>query len=136
MLSFNVDVLRLTLHLLGVSVWVGGQLVLAGVVPGLRELNADAPRFVARKFNRVAWVAFCVTVITGVWNLLAIDIGDTSSAYQVTLAVKLALVAVSGLAAEAHSLASSKLVLALGGALGLLAGLGALVVGVLLRAGT
>jgi putative copper export protein len=124
--------LRLFLHVLSASVWVGGQLTLAGLMPGLRALNADLPRTVAQRFSKIAWPAFAVAVATGIWNVAAIKIGDTSTSYQVTLGVKLLVVAVSGMAAAAHSLSRRKVVLAVGGALTGLTGLAALFLGVLL----
>ena len=36
MLSPTVDTVRLFLHVLAASVWVGGQIVLAGLVLGVR----------------------------------------------------------------------------------------------------
>jgi putative copper export protein len=131
-ISPTLATVRLFLHVLSASVWVGGQLTLAGLMPGLRALNADLPRTVAQRFSKIAWPAFAVAVATGVWNVAAIKIGDTSTSYQVTLGIKLLVVAVSGIAAAAHSLSRSKLVLAIGGALTGLTGLGALFLGVLL----
>jgi putative copper export protein len=122
---------RLFLHVLAATVWVGGQLTLAGLVPGLRRLSPDAPRTVARRFNVIAWVAFAVLVATGVWNILAID-PDWSSSYGTTLIVKLGVVAASGLAAALHARAKSTPGLAVFGALSGLAALGALFLGVLL----
>jgi putative copper export protein len=131
-LSPNLSTIRLFLHVLAASVWVGGQLTLAGLVPGLRALNPELPRTVARRFQKIAWPAFAVAVVTGLWNIAAIKIGDTTTAYQVTLAIKLVVVALSGIAAAAHSVAKTKLVLALGGAIGGLTALAALFLGVLL----
>jgi putative copper export protein len=128
--------LRLFLHVLAATIWVGGQIVLAGLVPGLRGLADDAPRRVARRFNLIAWPAFAVLVVTGVWNLLEVDIGEQTTAYQVTLFVKLVAVAVSGLAAWAHSVARTKVVLAVGGALTALGAVGALFLGILLQSGS
>jgi putative copper export protein len=131
-LPVSTDTIRLFLHVLAATIWVGGQLTLAGLVPGLRALNAGAPRAVARRFNRIAWPAFAVLVATGVWNVLAEHVGDKSTAYQVTLFLKLVVVAVSGVSAAMHMTAKSKWQLALFGALGALAAVGALFVGVLL----
>jgi putative copper export protein len=122
---------RLFLHVLGATVWVGGQLTLAGLVPGLRRVSPDAPRTVARRFNVIAWVAFAVLIATGIWNILAIR-PDWSSAYGTTLIVKLVVVAASGLAAVLHARARSAAPLAVFGALSALAALGALFLGVLL----
>jgi putative copper export protein len=134
-LSIDSSVIRVFLHVLAATVWVGGQLTLAGLVPGLRALSPDAPRTVARRFNRLAWPAFGVLVVTGIWNIAEIDVGDTSTEYQVTLFVKLAVVAVSGVSAFLHSTARSKPMLAAMGALTGLSALAALFLGVLLVRG-
>ena len=132
MLSPSVETLRLSLHVLAATVWVGGQLTLAGLVPGLRSIDPDLPRRMARRFNRIAWPAFGALVVTGICNLLAEKVSDKSTAYQVTLFVKLLVVALSGVAAWAHSTTRNKAVLAIGGALGALSALAALFLGVLL----
>jgi putative copper export protein len=69
----TVSDLRIFLHLLAASVWVGGQLVLAGLVPVLRRGGPDVARAAARRFAALAWVAFGVLVATGVWNVVALD---------------------------------------------------------------
>jgi putative copper export protein len=137
MLSPNWDMFRLFLHVLAASVWVGGQVTLAGVVPVLRRRQLDmAVRLAARGFARVAWPAFGVLVLTGMWNLVEVDITDTTSAYQQTLLLKILLAAASGAAAAVHAVGRSKLALAIGGAVGLLAALGAMFCGYLLTAGS
>ena len=135
MLSVDASVIRVFLHVLAATVWVGGQLTLAGLVPGLRALSPDAPRTVARRFNRLAWPAFGVLVLTGIWNIAEVDVGDTSTEYQVTLFVKLAVVAVSGVSAFLHTTARSRAMLAAMGALTGLSALVALFLGVLLVRG-
>jgi putative copper export protein len=131
-LPVSWDTIRLFLHVLAATVWVGGQITLAGLVPTLRALDPSAPRLAARRFNVIAWSAFVVLVVTGIWNVLAVDVGNTTTAYQVTLAVKLLVVVASGVGAAAHSVSRSKLGLAAWGAIGLLAALGAAFLGVLL----
>ena len=131
MLPVGWTTIRLFLHVLAATVWVGGQLTLAGLVPGLRSLSSDAPRIVARRFNAMAWAAFAVLVATGIWNILAIR-PDWSSSYGTTLIVKLVVVAVSGIAAALHARARSSAGLAAFGALSGLSALGALFLGVLL----
>ena len=132
MRPLSIDAVRIALHLLGVTVWVGGQIVLAGLVPTLRSLGPDAPRTVARRFNLIAWPAFGVAVATGIWNLTEVRLGDTSTEYQVTLFVKLLLVAASGIGAFLHTRATSKAGLAIGGAFAGAGAVGALVLGVML----
>jgi putative copper export protein len=136
MLSPTWSTVRLFLHVLAAAVWVGGQIVLGGLVPAVRRIAPDAPRTVARAFNRIAWPAFAVVVATGIWNLFAIHVGDTSTAYQVTLAVKILVVAVSGVGAGLHAAARSKAALAAWGAISGLAALGALFLGILLVSGS
>ena len=133
MLSPSLATVRLFLHVVAACIWVGGQLVLGALVGGLRPHGPEVVRAAARRFNRIAWPAFAVAVLSGIWTLTAVDVGNTSTAYQTTLGLKLALVTLSGLAAAAHVLAQSKLALALGGAMALLTGLGAVFLGVLLR---
>ncbi|MEM9464754.1 MAG: CopD family protein [Actinomycetota bacterium] len=131
MLPFTVDTVRISLHVLAVCVWVGGQLVVAALVPVLRELGADAPRAAARRFGQVAWPFFGLAVVTGIWNILSLPSG-LSFEYQVTLGVKLLLVVTSGVAAFVHQQTSSPALRGATGGLGLVAALGALVMGVML----
>jgi putative copper export protein len=65
MLSVNWDTIRLFLHVLAATVWVGGQITLAALVPVLRRAGADIPRTAGRRFSQIAWPAFEVLVITG-----------------------------------------------------------------------
>ena len=60
MLAVSWDTVRLFVHVLAATVWVGGQLTLAALVPVLRRLGAEIPRAAARRFNQVAWLAFAV----------------------------------------------------------------------------
>ena len=135
MLSVNATVVRVFLHVLAATVWVGGQLTLAGLVPALRSIAPDAPRAAARRFNRIAWPAYGVLVVTGIWNLFERDFEDRSTQWQVTLLVKLLIVALSGISALVHSATSSRTVLAVGGALAGLSSLAALFLGVQLTFG-
>lgn len=115
MLPIKVDAIRLFLHIFAATIWVGGQLTLGALVPVLRRAGADVPRLAARAFGRIAWAAFAVLIVTGIWNIAAAD--DTNaSGYQATLGIKLGFVALSGLAAWWHGRAKSRIALALGGA--------------------
>ena len=109
----------------------GGQLTRAGLVPWLRRLGAEIPRAAARRFNQVAWPAFAVLILTGVWNVIAVRSQITGS-YQTTLVVKLAAVAVSGITAVLHARARSAAGLAVFGALTGISALAALFLGILL----
>jgi putative copper export protein len=131
-LDVDLDTIRLFLHVFAVSVWVGGQVVLAALVPVLRGIGPDAPRQAANRFGMVAWPFFALAVLTGIWNLFEIDVGDRSTAYQVTLGVKLLAVAVAGGAAGVHSITGSPAIRGITGALGLIGSLAALFFGVML----
>lgn len=130
--DFDLDTLRISLHLLAACVWVGGQVVLGALVPVLRNISPEAPRLAANRFGRVAWPFFALVVLTGIWNLAEIEVGDRSTAYHVTLAVKLLVVAATGSAAAVHSLTGSPAIRGITGAVGLLGSIAALVFGVML----
>jgi putative copper export protein len=131
MLAVSWDTVRLFLHVLAATVWVGGQLTLAALVPVLRRLGADIPRAAARRFNQVAWPAFAVLIVTGIWNMIAVRSQITGS-YETTLVVKLIIVAVSGITAALHARARSSAALAVFGALTGISALAALFLGILL----
>jgi putative copper export protein len=136
MLSPNANTIRLFLHVLSASVWVGGQIVLAGIVPSLRRTHPDATKIVARAFARVAWPALAIAILTGFWNLTEINVSDTTTEYQITLFLKIALAVTSGVAAAVHQVGRSKAALAIGGALGLLTALAAMFLGFMLTTGS
>lgn len=131
MLSVGWDTVRLFLHVLAATVWVGGQLTLAALVPTLRKLGGELPKAAAQAFNRVAWPAFAVLIATGVWNVVA-ERDKVTGDYRTTLIVKLVVVAASGATAALHATARSKTGLAVFGALTGLSALGALFLGMVL----
>jgi putative copper export protein len=129
-LTVNVDTVRLFLHVLAATVWVGGQLTLAALVPALRRMGPDVPRAAARRFNLVAWPAYGVLVATGIWNVLAVS--HMSASYRTTLIAKVAVVAASGITAILHARSKRPAGLAIWGALTGLTALAALFLGVVL----
>lgn len=135
MIPVTIDTIRLTLHVLAACVWVGGQVVLAGLVPTVRRLGEDAPKQVARAFGRIAWPAYAVLVATGIWNLLEVRVGDRDTAYHATLGVKLLVVAASGVSAGIHATTRVRRTLAITGAVAGLTALAAVLLGVQLARG-
>jgi putative copper export protein len=131
MLAVSWDAVRLFLHVLAAAIWVGGQVTLAALVPVLRRLGTEVPRAAARRFNQVAWPAFAVLVVTGVWNIIAVR-SQISGSYETTLIVKLIVVAISGITAALHARAQSPAARAVFGALTGISALAALFLGVLL----
>ncbi len=132
MLASGLDALRLTLHVLSASIWVGGQIVLAGLVGPSRALGAEAPRALARAFARLAWPAYAVLVVTGFWNFSTFHWAAQSSAWKTVLIVKIVVVAAAGVGALLHGRATSRRAIAVWGSVGGLASVAALVLGVLL----
>jgi putative copper export protein len=126
----DLETLRLFLHVLAATVWVGGQITLAALVPALRAAGTDVPKAAANAFNRIAWPAFGVLVLTGIWNVLAE--GDKGPAYEHTLMVKYTLVVASGVTAYLHARAGSRTAMAVFGALTGLTAIATLFVGIML----
>jgi putative copper export protein len=124
------ETLRLFLHVLAATVWVGGQITLAALIPALRAAGSDVTKAAAGAFNRVAWPAFGILVLTGIWNVVAE--GDRGPAYQHTLMVKYTLVAGSGITAYAHTRVASRKAMAVLGALTGLTAVATLLVGIML----
>src|SRR5215469_303935 len=131
MLAVSWDTIRLFLHVLAATVWVGGQLTLAALVPALRRFGAEIPRAAARRFNQVAWPTFAVLIATGIWNVIAVR-SQISGSYQATLIVKLIVVAISGVTAALHSRARSTAGQAVFGTLTGISALAALFIGIML----
>jgi len=128
----DLDSIRVFLHLLGVAGWVGGQIVMVGLLPLLRSLGPDVPRIAAVRFARVAWPCFGLAVVTGIWSLFAVEIGNQDTGYLTALLVKLLLVGLSGVAAAVHATTRGVALRGATGALGGLAALGALFAGAVL----
>lgn len=101
------ELLRLFLHVTAATVWVGGQLVLAALVPSLRAVSPQAPAIAARAFARVAWPAFGVLLLTGTWNAWAVR-GELHGTHALLFAVKLLAVACSGVTAWLHARAQGR----------------------------
>jgi putative copper export protein len=127
-----VTTVRLSLHVTAAAVWVGGQVVLGGLVPTVRTLGTDATAKVARAFARIVWPAFLVLLATGVWNVLADGNGNGNHDWQTVLGVKIAVVLLAAMAVGIHIRSSTARARAISGALGLLCSLVAVVLGILL----
>ena len=131
-LATALTAVRLSLHVGAACVFVGGQLVVAGLLPTVRALGTEAPRRVARAFARLSWPAFIVLVATGIWNVGAVHAFSASPPYKIVLWTKIGVVAMAGIAAAAHSVARSRPLIAATGTLSGIASLAALVLGVVL----
>jgi putative copper export protein len=132
LLAPTLITIRLTLHVLAATVWVGGQIVMTGLVGPARGLGPDAPKTLARAFARLAWPAYAVLVVTGIWNISAVGYGSMDTAWKAVLMAKIAVVVLAGLGVLLHQRATTKRGLALWGSVGGLASVAALVMGILL----
>jgi putative copper export protein len=131
-LAPGLDGFRLILHVLAATIWVGGQFTVAGLLPTIRTLGEDAPKKVARAFGRLMWPAYGVLVLTGFWNISAVDAKHASSTWNAILGIKIAVVIIAGVAVFLHQRSTSKVGLAVWGAIGVLASVLALCLGVFL----
>lgn len=129
-ISFGADQLRTILHLTGVAVWFGGQIVMLGLLPALRKLGGEAPKSVAAAYGRVAWPAFGLLVVTGIWNILAVDLSDVSTGYNAVFGIKMIAVVVTGFASWIHQTTDKPALRGITGGIGFLGALGAFILGV------
>ena len=131
-LANAVDTVRLSLHILAATVWIGGQMVVAGLLPTVRGFGGDAPAKVARAFARLSWPAFVVLIVTGVWNIAALNNGAGNHDWQMVLGIKMATVLLAGAAVAIHVRTTTPRSRGVSAGVGLLASLAAMVLGVVL----
>jgi putative copper export protein len=131
-LATAATAIRLSLHVLAATVFVGGQLTVAGLLGTVRTLGEGATKAVAQRFAKLAWPAYVVLVATGFWNIAATMPNTQPRSWRVVLAVKIVVVALAGISAFAHQRARTKAGLAAFGALAGSASLAAVILGVLL----
>jgi putative copper export protein len=127
-----LDTVRLTLHVLAATVWVGGQIVMTGLVGPSRAMGGDASKTLARAFARMAWPAFLVLILTGIWNVTAVHSSSQDSAWKAVLMAKIVVVLLAGAGVALHQRATTKGQQALWGSVGGTASVAALVMGILL----
>ena len=127
-----LDTIRLTLHVLAAAVWVGGQIVMTGLVGPARGLGGDAPKTLARAFARLAWPAYAVLVVTGFWNVSAVHYSEQDTAWKAVLMAKIAGGGPGRGGRLLHQRATTKGQLAVWGSVGGTASVAALVMGILL----
>lgn len=131
--NFSIDTIRVFLHVLGVTVWVGGQVVMLALLPVLRSAGVDGlPAKAANAFQRVAWPAFGLAFITGIWNIFEVDMGDTTTAYSMVFGIKFLLVIISGMAAWIHAKSTKPAIKGMMGGLGFLSAVVAMLLGFML----
>jgi putative copper export protein len=131
-LSDALGGVRLILHVLAATIWVGGQFTVAGLLPTVRTFGDDAPKQVARALGRLLWPAYAVLVVTGFWNIGSLTVSQASTAWKTVLIVKIVVVVVAGVGVYLHQRATTRRGLAVWGAVGAVASVAALCLGVFL----
>ena len=95
-------------------------------------MGPDAAKTLARAFARLAWPAYLVLLVTGVWNISAVGYSNMDTAWKAVLIAKIAVVVLAGVGVLLHQRATTKRGLAVWGSVGGLASVAALVMGILL----
>ena len=131
-LTSGWDAVRISLHILAATIWVGGQFVMLGLLPTARGLGSEATKKLAGAFARLSWPAFVELVLTGFWNLAALHSDSKSAGWNAVLGIKMLLVVLAGVGAWLHGRASSKAATGVWGSIAGTASLLALIAGVLL----
>lgn len=90
------------IHLVAVSVWTGGLIVLAALVVALRKagVGVEVLRATARQFGRVSWTAMGIALATGVAQVHMMGMAWSYG----RLHLKLGLIALVLVAAVYHQL--------------------------------
>jgi putative copper export protein len=125
-------VVRLSLHILAACVWLGGQIVVAGLLPTIRSLGEEAPRKVAQAFGRLSWPAFWLLILTGFWNYAAVHGSSQSSSWNAAFGAKMVMVVAAGVGIFLHARAKTPRTRGIYAGIGTLATLIAMVLGILI----
>ena len=121
----------MTTLLLGLVLFLGIQSV-AILAPAGRDRLAARLGLAWKAGYAVVAALGLWLVVTGFWNIAALTTKDASSAWKAVLMIKIAVVVVAGVAVFLHQRSTSKVGLAVWGAVGALASIVALCLGVFL----
>lgn len=92
----DLETFRVFLHVVAASVWVGGQISFTWLMPATRDLDSEAVSRLIRSFTLMAWPAYGLAVVTGLWSVLVIPLTEIP---HPEIEVKLLVVTVSGFGA-------------------------------------
>ena len=100
------------------------------LLPVLRSAGVEGlPSKAAQAFQKVAWPAFGLAFVTGIWNILAVDMANTTFAYSMVFGIKFLLVLISGAAAFVHARTDKASIRGMTGGIGFLAAVVAMFLG-------
>ena len=105
---------------------------MVGLLPTIRTLGEDAPKKAAQALGRLLWPAYALLIITGFWNVGALQVKHASSAWNAVLMIKITVVLIAGVAVFLHQRSTTKVGLAVWGSIGGVASILALCLGVFL----
>ncbi len=126
-MGITLTTVRMFIHVLAATVWVGGQLVLGGLVGVVRtQAGAEGTRAVARRFAMLSWPAYVVLLFTGIWNALEIPFESYPDSYKQVFGMKMTFFIITGAGAALHSLVAKPWAKAVGGAASALGAVGVL----------
>lgn len=133
-MGITLTTVRMFIHVLAATVWVGGQLVLGGLVGVVREqAGSDGTRAVARRFALLSWPAYGVLLFTGIWNALDIPFETYPDSYKRVFGLKMTCFVITGAGAALHSLVPKTWARGVGGAASALGAVGVLFFAVALK---
>ena len=130
MLPLTGATLRVFVHVMAATVWVGAMVASAWLEPRVRRSGSEELRVVADGLRGAAWAAYLALWATGIANLVAVGAATESSRYGASLLAKLGLVAASGVSYWALRDNTSARVVVWLATVAILGALGALLVGV------
>lgn len=105
---------------------------MAELLPVIRMFHPDGSSRVARQFAKLAWPAYALLILTGIWNVIAMDPAKQSNGWHITLYFEIAMALVSGLGALGHGAVKNKKAIGILGAVSALSALAAMFLGVML----
>ncbi len=127
-----LDTIRVSIHVLAATIWVGGQFTIAGLVGPAKLLGQDAPKKLARAFAKIEWPAFALLIATGIWNVIADDPSKATSPWRYVMIAEATVALLAGLSAYLHQISKNRKRLAIFGALSGVLSITAVILGVLL----
>ena len=115
----NLDTIRIFIHILSVTVWVGGQIAMMAIMPILKEAGVEGlGAKVAQGFSNIAFPALAVAIFSGIWNIVSIDMANATMVWNIVFGIKFLLVILSGFGAVRHKNATDPKQKGLFGAIG------------------
>ena len=128
--NFDINTIRIFIHVLAVTVWVGGQIVMMAILPVLKAANVEGlPKMVAKGFQNIAWPAMAIAIFTGFWNIFALRGLEKSFAWNMIFGIKFLIVIISAVGAARHAKAEDPKQKAIYGAVGFGAAIIAMILG-------